>query len=101
MKKRIRSLLNTIFVRPKVKKMCFLSSMLGYKYTTDWIIDNIPEAAYIIGEYLNRHPEAKEEMINTYFKDPDYIFNKTLNKYRQMKFIEENGLEIEELKMFE
>lgn len=75
--------------------------MLGYKYTTDWIINHVPEAAYLIGDYLKRHPEEKTEMMKEYFKNPDYIFDKACNKYKQTKLLERNGFETEEFKMME
>lgn len=99
--KKIKDALNHIFLKAKVKKLCFLSAMLGYKYTTDWIINHVPEAAYLIGDYLKKHPETKNEMMKEYFKTPDYIFDKAMNKYRQMKLLETNGFETEELKMME
>lgn len=96
---KIKDRISHIFVKTKVKKLCFLSAMLGYKYTSDWIIKNVPEAAYLIGEHLKKHPEEKALMMKEYFKDPDYIFTKALDKYKQTKFLEEHGFETEEIKV--
>lgn len=99
--KKLKDIFHYIMTKTKVKKLCFLSAMLGYKYTTDWIINHVPEAAYLIGDYLKRHPEEKTEMMKEYFKNPDYIFDKACNKYKQTKLLERNGFETEEFKMME
>lgn len=98
---KLKDIFHCLQTKTKTKKLCFLSAMLGYKYTTDWIINHVPEAAFLIGDYLKVHPEDKNEMMKEYFKDPDYIFDKALQKYKQIKMLEENGFETEELKMME
>ena len=90
-----------LLTKIKAKKLCLLSAMLGYKYTTDWIINHVPEAAYLIGDYLRKHPEEKSNMMKEYFKSPDYIFDKAWDKYKQEKLLEKNGFETEEIKMME
>ena len=99
--KKLSNTFRCIMTKTKAKKLCLLSAMLGYKYTTDWIINNVPEAAYLIGDYLKKHPEEKANMMKDYFKNPDYIFDKALNKYKQEKMLKKNGFETEELKMME
>ena len=98
---KIKDRFNYILSKAKAKKLCLLSAMLGYKYTTDWIINHVPEAAYLIGDYLKKHPEEKAEMMKEYFVSPDYIFDKALTKYKQEKLLEKHGFETEELRMME
>lgn len=99
MKSKMKNLFGHILSRTKAKKLCYLSAMLGYKYTSDWIINNIPEAAYLIGDYLKRKPEAKDAMMEEYFKNSDYIYDKAEKKLEQLKFLDENGFEPKELEM--
>lgn len=89
-----------LLTKTKAKKLCFLSAMIGYKYTYEWIVDNVPEAAYLIGEYLKIHPEERN-LMKDYLKSPDHVFDKAVQKYKQAKMLEENGFETEELKMME
>lgn len=98
--KKFATTFHYLLTKTKAKKLCFLSSMLGYKYTTDWIKDHVPEAALLIGEYLKIHPEERN-LMSEYLKNPDYIFDKAVQKYKQVKLLEDNGFETEELRMME
>ena len=40
-------------------------------------------------------------MMKEYFQDPDYIFNKALQKYKQEKLLEKNGFETDEIRLME
>lgn len=99
--KKLKDIFHCLLTKTKSKKLCFLSAMLGYKYTIDWTIQNVPEAAFLIREYLVRNPEEKTNMMKEYFQDPDYIFNKALQKYKQEKLLEKNGFETDEIRLME
>lgn len=94
----IKDKIMDIFFKAKAKKLCFLAAMLGYKYTTEWIKENVPEAALLIGEHLRIHPEDRNFM-KYYIKSPEHIYEETLKKYRQSQLLEEHGFETEEIKM--
>ena len=92
--KHLKETLRHLFWRTTVvKKLCFLSAMLGYKYTSDWIINNVPEAAYLINDHFKKYKGSKEEMIQNMFKDADYIFDKAENKLKQVDMLEKNGFD--------
>ena len=71
--------------------------MLGYKYMSDWIMDHIPEAGYLIGDYIRIHPEEHQSLFTKYFKNPDNIFNKSEARLKQIKYLDKNGFDVEEI----
>lgn len=101
MKKIKQWLTNRLFSRKRVKELCYLSAMIGYKYTCDWIIKNVEEAGVLIGEYRERHPREYQEIFTEYLKDPDYILDKAEKRLKQLDTLEEGGYDandIDELK---
>lgn len=95
--KKLKEMIKQIYLKSKVKRLCYLSARLGYKYGSDWIINEIPEAAYLIHDYVKKHPGSQKEMFEEYFKDPDYIFEKAEQKYKQAKMLEKHGFESDEI----
>lgn len=101
MKKIKQWLTNKLFSRKRVKELCYLSAMIGYKYTCDWIINNVEEASYLIGEYKQKHPREYQEIFTEYLKDPDYILDKAEKRLKQLDTLQEGGYDandIDELK---
>lgn len=88
-----------LYLRSKVQNLCFLSAMLGYKLTSDWIIDHIPEASYLIGDYIKKHPDEYQSLFNKYFKNPEHILDKAESKLKQISWMDKNGFEPEEMSM--
>lgn len=62
-----------IFLRSKVESLCYYAAMLGYKLTTDWIVDHVPEASYLINDYIKKHPDERMSLFSKYFKSPENI----------------------------
>lgn len=85
-----------LYLKSKVKYLCYLSAMLGYKYTTDWIIDHIPEASYLIQDYLKKHPDARQSLFTKYFKSPDNILQQATNRLDMVDYLEENDIQTDE-----
>lgn len=94
--KKIKQLFKKLYFRKKAKKLCFLSAMFGYKYTCDWIMNNIPEAGYLIGDYVKTHPAEQKELFTEYFKSPDYILDKAEKRLNYIVQLEEGGFDIDE-----
>lgn len=99
--KKLKDIFHCILTKTKVKKLCFLSALIGYQTTGEWIKEKVPEAAFLIGEYLNKHSEEEGSVIEKCFKDPDYIFDKALNRYKQSELLKKHGFETDEIKMME
>lgn len=85
------------YFESQVKELCYLSANLGYKMFSDWLIDNITDAAYLIGEYIGNNPDKFQEFLEQNFSTPDDIFYKAEAKRKQMKFLERNGFDIEDI----
>lgn len=94
--KRLKEMLKQLYLKSKVKKLCYISCKLGYKYTCDWIINTVPEAAYLISDYIKKHPGCQDEMNSDFFKNPDYILSKAEDKYKQVKMLEKYGFDTED-----
>lgn len=86
-----------LFLRNKVKNLCYISAMFGYKLTSDWIVDHIPEASYLIGDYIKKHPDEHKSLFTKYFKNPDYILEKSEARLKQIKYLDKNGFDIDEV----
>lgn len=86
-----------VYLRNKVKNLCYLSAMLGYKLTSDWIIDHIPEASYLIGDYIKKHPDEHQSLFTKYLRNPEYILEKSESKLKQLSWMDKNGFEPEEI----
>lgn len=97
----IKKIFYNFLYRTKVKRLCFLSAMLGYQYTVEWIVDNVPEAGYLVGDYLEKNPEKQDEIAKKYIKDADHIFDKALEKYKQLKLLDEYGFDPDDIKAME
>lgn len=97
--KKIKQFFRHLYLRRRVRELCYLSAMFGYKYTCDWIINNIPEAGYLIGDFVKKHPNEKQQLFTEYFKNPDHILDKAEKRLKWIDTLEDSGYEdIDELK---
>lgn len=87
-----------IFSRRETGNLCYMAARFGYKVFSDWVINNVPEAAYLISSYIQKHPEDYKEFFENDLRDSEHVLEKSEGMMRRLEHAKNMGEEPEESK---